>query len=88
MSEGELEIFDLLKKDKMTQEETLKVRFAAKSLLHRLLEEHPKVLVQDWYKARKSRSRCAPLSRTCWTASCRKATIVCCSARNATTCLT
>jgi len=50
LSEDELEIFDLLKKDKMTQEETQKVRLAAKSLLHRLLEEHPKVLVQDWYK--------------------------------------
>lgn len=50
LTEDELEIFDLLKKDKMTQEETQKVRLAAKSLLHRLLEEHPKVLVQDWYK--------------------------------------
>ncbi|MDO8369470.1 MAG: type I restriction endonuclease [Candidatus Nitrotoga sp.] len=50
LTEDELELFDLLKKDKMTQEETQKVRLAAKSLLHRLLEEHPKVLVQDWYK--------------------------------------
>ncbi len=50
LTEDELEVFDLLKKDKMTQEETQKVRLAAKSLLHRLLEEHPKVLVQDWYK--------------------------------------
>ena len=50
LTEEELEIFDLLKKDKMTQEETQKVRLAAKSLLHRLLDEHPKVLVQDWYK--------------------------------------
>jgi len=50
LTEDELEVFDLLKKDKMTQEETQKVRLAAKSLLHRLLEEQPKVLVQDWYK--------------------------------------
>jgi len=50
LSEDELELFDLLKKDKMTQDETQKVRLAAKSLLHRLLDEHPKVLVQDWYK--------------------------------------
>ena len=50
LSEDELELFDLLKKDKMTQEETQKVRLAAKSLLHRLLEEQPRVLVQDWYK--------------------------------------
>jgi type I restriction enzyme, R subunit len=50
LTEDELELFDLLKKDRMTQEETQNVRLAAKSLLHRLLEEHPKVLVQDWYK--------------------------------------
>ncbi|MBP6057894.1 MAG: type I restriction endonuclease subunit R [Nitrosomonas sp.] len=50
LNEDELELFDLLKKDIMTQEETQKVRLAAKSLLHRLLQEHPKVLVQDWYK--------------------------------------
>ncbi len=34
----------------MTKDETKKVKLAAKSLLHRLLEEQPKVLVQDWYK--------------------------------------
>lgn len=34
----------------MTREEEKKVKLAAKSLLHRLLEELPKVLVQDWYK--------------------------------------
>ena len=50
LTEDELELFDLLKKDRMTQEETQNVRLAAKSLLHRLLEEHPRVLVQDWYK--------------------------------------
>jgi type I restriction enzyme R subunit len=50
LTEDELELFDLLKKDTMTQEETQKVKLAAKSLLRRLCEEHPKVLVQDWYK--------------------------------------
>ena len=50
LTEDELELFDLLKKDKMTKEETQKVRLAAKSLLHRLREETPKVLVQDWFK--------------------------------------
>jgi type I restriction enzyme R subunit len=50
LTEDELELFDLLKKDKMTQEETKKVKLAAKSLLQRLLEKHPKVLIQDWYK--------------------------------------
>lgn len=50
LTEDELELFDLIKKDKMSQEETKKVKLAAKSLLHRLLEEHPRVLVQDWHK--------------------------------------
>ncbi len=50
LSEDELELFDLLKKEKMTKEESQNVKLAAKSLLHRLLEEHPKVLIQDWHK--------------------------------------
>jgi type I restriction enzyme, R subunit len=50
LSEDELELFDLLKKDRMTEEETQKVKLAAKSLLERLLSTQPKVLVQDWYK--------------------------------------
>lgn len=54
LSEDELELFDLLKKDGLTRDEAQKVRLAAKSLLHRLLEEHPKVLVQDWYRDRQS----------------------------------
>ena len=57
LTEEELELFDLIKKDKMTKEETLKVRLAAKSLLHRLREETPKVLVQDWFKDGQSRTR-------------------------------
>jgi len=50
LKEDELELFDMLKKEKMTEAETQKAKLAAKSLLHRLLEEHPKVLVQDWFK--------------------------------------
>jgi len=50
LSEDELELYDLLKKEKMTEAETQKVKLAAKSLLRRLLQEHPKILVQDWYK--------------------------------------
>lgn len=57
LTEDELELFDLLKKDKMTKEETQKVRLAAKSLLHRLLEETPKVLVQDWFRDSQSKGR-------------------------------
>ena len=54
LSEDELELFDLLKKDAMTQEETQRVKLSAKQLLKRLVEEHPKLLVQDWFKDRQS----------------------------------
>jgi type I restriction enzyme R subunit len=57
LTEDELELFDLLKRDKMTKDETQKVRLAAKSLLHRLLEESPKVLVQDWFKDSQTKRR-------------------------------
>lgn len=57
LSEDELEIFDLLKKEKMTKEETQRVRLAAKSLLHRLLSEPPPVLIQDWFKDTQSKER-------------------------------
>lgn len=50
LTEDELELFDLLKQEKMTEAETQRVKLAAKKLLHRVLEEHPKVLVQDWFK--------------------------------------
>lgn len=57
LTEDELELFDLLKKDKMTADETQKVKLAAQSLLHRLKAEQPKVLVQDWYKDMQSQRR-------------------------------
>jgi len=57
LTEDELELFDLIKKDKMTTEETRRVRLAAKSLLHRLREESPKVLVQDWFRDSQSKGR-------------------------------
>lgn len=50
MSEDELELFDLLKKEKMTKAEEQKVKLAAKKLLDRLTKEKPKVLIQDWFK--------------------------------------
>jgi type I restriction enzyme R subunit len=57
LTEDELELFDLLKKDNLTREENQQVRLASKSLLHRLREEQPKVLVQDWYKDLQSKGR-------------------------------
>jgi type I restriction enzyme R subunit len=51
LEEEELEIFDLLIKDrKLTQAEEQKVKLAAKNLYKKLLEEKDKVMVVDWYK--------------------------------------
>lgn len=55
LSEDELEIYDLLRKDKLSKTDEKKVRLAAKALLKRLTEESPKVLVQDWYKDSQTR---------------------------------
>lgn len=55
LSEDELELFDLLKNDNLTKDEEQKVKLAAKALLHRLLEEQPKVLVQDWFRDTQTR---------------------------------
>jgi type I restriction enzyme R subunit len=55
LTEDELEIYDILCKEKMSRAEEKKVRRAAKALLQRLTEEKPKVLVQDWYKDSQTR---------------------------------
>lgn len=57
LSNDELELYDILKKDKMTKAEEIKVKNAAKHLLRRLIEEKPKVLIQDWFKDSQSRNR-------------------------------
>jgi len=57
LSEDELEIFDLLKKEKMTEAEKKQVRLAAHALLKRLLESTPRVLVQDWFKDKATQMR-------------------------------
>lgn len=55
LNEDELELYDLLRKDRMTQAEEQKVRLAAKALLKRLTETSPKILVQDWFKDSQTR---------------------------------
>lgn len=57
LTEDELEIYDLLKKEKMTQAEEQKVKLAAKSLLKRLTASQPKVLVQEWFRHTQSKLR-------------------------------
>src|SRR5438132_12111490 len=54
LSEDELELFDVIKKEAMTKEETQKVKLAAKALLHRLREDATQVLIQDWFKDQQS----------------------------------
>lgn len=55
LTEDELEIYDLLLKDKLSKSDENRVRMASKALLKRLTEEAPKVLVQDWYKDSQTR---------------------------------
>lgn len=50
LSEDELELYDVLKKEKLTKAEEQKVKLAAKHLIQRLREGKPKVLVQDWWR--------------------------------------
>lgn len=50
LTEDELEIYDLLLKDKLTKDEQQQVKLAAKDLITALLNTTPKVLVQDWWK--------------------------------------
>lgn len=50
-----LELFDLLKQEKMTVKETQRVKLATRDLLKRLLEEQPSILVQDWFRDEQSK---------------------------------
>jgi type I restriction enzyme, R subunit len=54
LTEEELELFDLMKKEKMTKAEEQALKNAAQLLLKRLLEEKPTVLVQDWHRDQQS----------------------------------
>lgn len=57
LTRDELELFDILKKEKMSKDEEVRVKNAARHLLKRLIEEQPKVLVQDWFKDTQSQIR-------------------------------
>jgi type I restriction enzyme R subunit len=57
LTKDELELFDILKRDKLTKAEEIKVKNAARHLLNRLREEKPPVLIQDWYKDSQSQLR-------------------------------
>jgi type I restriction enzyme R subunit len=55
MTETELEIFDLIKKENLTKDEEQKVKLAAKNLLHKLKDDKPTVLITDWFKDTQTR---------------------------------
>jgi type I restriction enzyme R subunit len=55
LTDEELEIFDLLKKENLTKDEEQKVKLAAKSLLHKLQDDKPTVLITDWFKDTQTR---------------------------------
>lgn len=57
LTEEELELFDVLRKDGLTKAEEQQVKLAAQSLLKRLREEHPKVLVEGWHRDSQSTLR-------------------------------
>ena len=55
LTEDELEIYDILRKDSMPASEEKQVRMAAKTLIKQLTATSPRVLVQDWFKDRQTR---------------------------------
>lgn len=57
MTESEQELFDLLKKDKLTQAEEKEVRLAAKTLLSRLFDAKNKILIQEWHKEKATQEK-------------------------------
>ncbi|WMJ74375.1 type I restriction endonuclease subunit R [Cytophagaceae bacterium ABcell3] len=57
MSEAELELFDLLKKDKLTKGEEKSVRLAAKTLLQKLFDAKNKILIQEWHKEKATQEK-------------------------------
>lgn len=57
LSDEELELFDLLRKDAMTKDEEQRVKLAARHLLKRLTVDVPPVLVQDWFRDEQSKKR-------------------------------
>lgn len=50
LTEEELELFDLLKKDKLTKKEEQEVKLSAMKLYKSLIEKRESLLVVDWYK--------------------------------------
>lgn len=57
MSEEELQLFDLLKKEKLTKTEEKDVKLAATHLLQILFDAKNKILIQEWHKEKATQER-------------------------------
>ncbi|TRX33726.1 type I restriction endonuclease subunit R [Flavobacterium sp. ZT3R18] len=57
MTEEEQELFDLLKKDKLTKDEEKSVKLAAKTLLEKLYDAKNKILIQEWHKEKATQEK-------------------------------
>ena len=57
MSEEEQELFDLLKKDKLTKAEEKSVKLAAHTLLEKLYDANNKILIQEWWKEKATQEK-------------------------------
>ena len=57
MTEAEQELFDLLKKEKLTLAEEKSVKLAAHALLEKLFDAKNKILIQEWWKEKATQER-------------------------------
>lgn len=57
MTEREQELFDLLKKEKLSKAEEKEVRLAAKTLLQKLFDAKNKILIPEWHKEKATQEK-------------------------------
>lgn len=57
MTEQEQELFDLLKKDKLSKQEEKSVKLAAQTLLSKLFDAENKILIQEWHKEKATQEK-------------------------------
>lgn len=57
LTEDELEIFDLLVKEKLTKDEEKQVKLASKDLIRKLVNASPKILVNEWWRDPQTKAR-------------------------------
>lgn len=57
MTEAEQELFDLLKKEKLTKDEEKSVKLAAHTLLEKLFDAKNKILIQEWWKEKSTQEK-------------------------------